>query len=167
MRRMSSTSLGPLPRIDNSQKWGRQKFVFKSMCARRRALCARRTAPPYRVERRIFAGFIQDTSHAASRHFPRGELHRVVRTRQQQRPLTVAVNETLLRVLSPHCTQTTPHGSGKRRIYHIYNDVANAGPGRPAGSAAGVSFSVGEFLRSISGSALWAKAASRRCYLEK
>jgi hypothetical protein len=64
-----------------------------------------------------------------------------------------------------------PHGFTWPRetsyLSYIYNDVANAGPGRPAGSAAGASFSVGEFLRGISGSALWAKAASRRCYLEK
>jgi len=65
----------------------------------------------------------------------------------------VADNETLRRVTASHLdnTPTGLLGLRKRRIYHIFNDVANAGPGRPAGSAAGVSFSVGEFLRGIGG----------------
>jgi hypothetical protein len=153
MRRIFSASLRPLPRIDNSQKWRRQKFVFKSICARRRALCARRTTPLYRVERRVIAGFIQDASHAASRPAASSVGSSVhASSNCRSRWLTTRPSGG-----SPHCTQTTPHGSGKRRIYQIFNDTANAGP--PAGPWGVRPGPLSRLvnLRGIGGSALWAK----------
>jgi len=171
MRGTSSTSLGPLPRIDNSQKWG--KSLFLKACVRggrrfvrgvqRRHIALNAVYSPVLFKTRPMRRLV--IFHAAS------STGSSVYTRQQWRPLAVAVNETLRRVLSPYRTQTTPPtgllGLGKRRIYHIFNDTASAGP--PAGPRGVRPGPLSRLvnLRGISGSALWAKAASRRCYLEK
>jgi hypothetical protein len=162
MRGMSSASLGPW-RVSIIVRRG-----AKRICARGRALCAWRTTPLYRVERRVIAGFIQDVSRAASRHFPAANSTRssVYASNNGRSPwLTTRPSSG-----SPHCTQITPHRFiclGKRRIYYISNDTANAGP--PAGPRGVRPGPLSRLvnLRGISGSALRAKAASRRCYLEK
>jgi len=106
MRGTSSASLGPLPRIDNSQKWGQKEYVHGS-------------GRFVRGVRRHYIALNAVYSPVLSRTCPTRRLDISPRRAPLGRPYTPAVAAA-----RGGCQRD-------RRIYYISNDTANAGP--PAG----------------------------------